>query len=84
MSPEQMHAELVSLLLDGVLGYAAKRKVDRSHRRSQFSGESVEGAIEVSSKPGLFVTNPVTRKSTEEGLEQEFNTLDAQRKSAEC
>jgi len=25
-----------------------------------------------------------TRKSTEEGLEQEFNTLDAQRESAEC
>ena len=59
MSPEEMHAELVSLLADGVLRYLAKRKVDRGHRQPQFSAESVEGALEVSSKPGLSVTNPV-------------------------
>jgi len=59
MSPEEMRAELVSLLADGVLRYLAKRKVDRSRRNPQFSAESVEGALEVSSKPGLSVTNPV-------------------------
>lgn len=32
MSPEEMRAELVSLLADGVLRYLAKRKVDRGHR----------------------------------------------------
>ncbi len=59
MSPEEMRAELVSLLADGVLRYLAKRKVDRGHRQTQFSAESFEGALEVSSKPGLSVTNPV-------------------------
>ena len=59
MSPEEMRAELVSLLADGVLRYLAKRKVDRGQHKSQFSAEYVEGALEVSSKPGLSVTNPV-------------------------
>ena len=59
MSSEEMRAELVSLLSDGVLRYLAKRKVDRGHRQPQFSVESFEGALEVSSKPGLSVTNPV-------------------------
>jgi hypothetical protein len=55
MSPEEMRAELVSLLSDGVLRYLAKRKVDRGQHQSQFSAESVEGALEVFSKPGLSV-----------------------------
>ncbi len=55
MSPEEMRTELVSLLLDGVLRYLAIRKVDRGQRQSQFFAESVEGAFEVSSKPGLSV-----------------------------
>ncbi len=59
MSREEMRVELVSLLSDGVLRYLAKRKVDRGHRQPKFSAESVEGALEVSSKPGLSVTNPV-------------------------
>jgi hypothetical protein len=45
MSPEEMRAELVSLLSDGVLRYLTKRKVDRGHRRPQFSEESVDGAF---------------------------------------
>jgi len=32
MSPEEMRAELVLLLADGVLRYLANRKVDRGHR----------------------------------------------------
>ncbi len=59
MSSEEMRAELVSLLSEGVLRYLAKRKVDRGHRQPKFSAESVEGALEVSSNPGLCVTNPV-------------------------
>lgn len=55
MSPEEMRTELVSLLLDGVLRYLAKRKVDRSQSHPQFSAESIEGALKVSSKPGLSV-----------------------------
>jgi hypothetical protein len=42
MSPQEMRAELVSLLSDGVLRYLAKRKVDRGHRQPPFSAESVE------------------------------------------
>jgi hypothetical protein len=68
MSPEEMRAELVSLLADGVLRYLPKRKVDRGHHQPQFSAESVEGAIEVSSKPRLSVTNPVIRVLLETAL----------------
>jgi hypothetical protein len=55
MSPEAMRTELVSLLADGVLRYLAKRKVNRGHHQPQFSVESVEGPLEVSSIPGLSV-----------------------------
>jgi len=55
MSPVEIRTELVSLLADGVLRYLAKRKVDRGHHQPQFSVESVEGALEVSSKPWLSV-----------------------------
>jgi hypothetical protein len=67
MSPEEMRTELVSLLSDGVLRYLAKRKVDRGHRQPQFSAESVEGALEVSSKPGLSV---LTDERPEAGVNQ--------------
>ena len=38
----------------------------------------------VKTNPGAIRCAIYTRKSTEEGLEQEFNTLDAQRESAEA
>ena len=59
MSLEEMRAEIVSLLAEGVLRHLAQRKVDRGLRQPQFSVESVEEALEVSPKPGLSVTNPV-------------------------
>lgn len=62
MSPEEIRAELVSLLADGVLRYLAKRKVDRGQRNPQFSADSVERALELSSEPGLSVTNPVNAR----------------------
>ena len=36
------------------------------------------------SKPSTFRCAVYTRKSTEEGLDQDFNTLEAQRESAEA
>jgi len=59
MSSEEMRAELVSLLADGVLRYLSQRKVERGHRQPHFSADSVEGALELSSQPGLSVTRPV-------------------------
>lgn len=62
MSPEEMQAELVSLLSDSVLRYLARHKVDRGQRYPQFSADSVERALELSSRPGLSVTNPVNAR----------------------
>ena len=41
-------------------------------------------AADPANKPPLVRCAIYTRKSTEEGLEQEFNSLDAQRESAEA
>jgi len=63
MSPDELRAELVSLLADGVLRYLAKRKVDRGQRNTQVSADSAECRLELSSKPGLAVTQPVNARS---------------------
>ncbi len=42
------------------------------------------GAILMDQTPSALRCAIYTRKSTEEGLEQEFNTLQAQRESAEA
>jgi hypothetical protein len=59
MSPDELRAELVSLLADGVLRYLAKRKVDRGQRNLQVSADSAECRLELSAQPGLSVTKPV-------------------------
>ena len=57
MSPEEMRAELVSLLSDGVLRYLAKRKVDRGHRNAAHDavGNSAFGIVARSSRAKIAI-----------------------------
>src|SRR5687767_12071620 len=54
------------------------------NRATYPSGNGRNGANRASSAPKAVRCAVYTRKSTEEGLDQEFNTLDAQRAACEA
>ncbi len=59
VSHGEMRAELITILSDGILRCPSKGKVGRGNRQPQSSTESVEGALELSSKSGLSATSPL-------------------------